>query len=230
MAGFLRGDGKPVVKICGLRRVEDILAARDAGADLIGIVFAPSTRQVSLDVARTIMIAVPRHPPAVGVFVDATVDEMNKAASLAHLTFIQLAGDETAEVAEQLEVPYIKVIHLAEGMSAEQALHTVTAHPKATAFILDSASPRGGGSGRCVDWSLAATIVQGADCPVLIAGGLDPDNVSTALAATGAHGADVSSGVERNGWKDGELIRRFVEAARAPRADIHSEAGAPSTA
>jgi phosphoribosylanthranilate isomerase len=226
MAGFLRGDDKPLVKICGLRRVEDILAARDAGADLIGIVFAPSTRQVSLDVARTVMIAVPRHPPAVGVFVNAPIEEMNRAAALSRLSYIQLAGDESAEVGEQLDLPYLKVIHLGVGTGVEQALEMMSAHPKATAFLLDSASPQGGGSGQTVDWSLAAAIVARADRPVLIAGGLNPENVAAAMGTTGAQGVDVSSGVERNGWKDAGLVQRFVQAARAPRTEARSEASA----
>jgi phosphoribosylanthranilate isomerase len=228
MAGFLRGDGKPLVKICGLRRVEDLLAARDAGADLVGVVFAPSARQVSLDVARTLLIAVPRLPPVVGVFVNAQVAEMNRAAALCRLAYIQLAGDEDVDLGEQLDVPYLKVIHLADDATVDAALHIMSLHPSATAFILDSASPQGGGSGQPVDWSLAAEIVGRTDRPVLLAGGLTPHNVATALSITEAQGADVSSGVERNGWKDAELVRRFVQAVRTPRADLRSEASAPS--
>ncbi|HWE63772.1 MAG TPA: phosphoribosylanthranilate isomerase, partial [Chloroflexota bacterium] len=218
-----------VVKICGMRRVEDILAVRDAGADFIGVVFAPSPRQVSLEVARTLLIAVPRRPPAIGVFVNAPVNEINKIAALTQLAYVQLAGEESAEDAAQLDVPYVKVVHLSPGDGIDRALSIMSAHHHATAFVLDRASPQGGGSGQPVDWTLAAEIVRHAERPVLIAGGLVPETVAQALATTGAQGADVSSGVERNGWKDAGLIRQFVQAARAPHMVRELDAAAPAT-
>jgi len=84
-------------------------------------------------------------------------------------------------------------------------------------FVLDSPSAQGGGSGRLADWALAGEVIRRADRPVLLAGGLDPGNVAVGLLATGAVGADVSSGVESDGWKDAALIARFVAAVRDQR-------------
>ena len=104
----------------------------------------------------------------------------------------------------------------------------MNAHAKAAAFLLDSVSPQGGGSGMPVDWTLAAEIVRRADRPVLLAGGLNPHNVAQALAITGAQGVDVSSGVEQHGWKDAGLIQQFVQAARTPHMEHSDAAGVPA--
>ena len=93
-------------------------------------------------------------------------------------------------------------------------LHILTGYSDACAFLIEAWSPLGGGSGRQADWQLAATVIAQARKPVLLAGGLSPATVATAFAQTGPHGVDVSSGVERDGWKDPDLIQQFVRAVR----------------
>lgn len=226
MIDRMRMDGAPVVKICGLRRPADLVAAHEAGADLIGLVFAPSRRRLGVDEARALLQSVPDRPPAVGIYVNASADEMNTVADAVGLAFVQLCGEETAGEAARLRVPYMKVIHLRPDTTAAQALHIMSGYRDAAAFLLDSPSLQGGGSGAVADWVLAAEIVARADRPVLLAGGLSPSNVAAGLATTGAHGVDVSSGVERDGWKDPDLIRQFVRAARARLVPGPADAGA----
>jgi phosphoribosylanthranilate isomerase len=208
-------DGRLVVKICGMRRVADVQAAKQARADLIGLIFAPSRRQVTPAVALDLLIAVPGHPPAVGVFVDLLAAAINEVASKVRLAAVQLSGRESPEEAALIALPYIKAIHLTPSMTAPLALQIMDSYPGAAAFLLDSPSDLGGGSGTVADWDLAAEIIAAATKPVLLAGGLDPTNVGEALLRTGAQGVDVSSGVEAGSWKDATLIRQFVEAARA---------------
>lgn len=228
METLARADGVPLVKICGLRRDQDIAAAHAAGADLIGLVFAPSKRKVSADEARALLASAP-HPPAVGLFVDALPEEVAAVARAVGLRFAQLCGRESPEQAEAAGVPFFKTVHLGPGSTAATILATMARYRGATGFVLDSPSPQGGGSGVVADWSLAAAVVRGADRPVLLAGGLTPGNVAAGLRATGAPGADVSSGVEREGWKDPALIEAFVRAARGvdvvAAGSSHDEAG-----
>lgn len=205
---------RTLVKICGLRRPEDLEAARAADADLIGLVFAPSRRRLTPDEAAALLRTAPGHPPAVGVFVDTAAAEIDRLVETVGLAYVQLGGATTAAEAGALRVPYLKVIHVHIERRIDDFVHMLHEYREAAAFVLDSPSPLGGGSGVVADWSLAAAIVAASDRPVLLAGGLRPDNVAAGLAATGAAGVDVSSGVERDGWKDARLIRDFVRAAR----------------
>ena len=210
-----REDGGPLVKICGMRRPADIAAVRAAGADLIGLEFEPSKRQLTPEEAHDLLRAVPDRPPAVGVFVDADEVTITRIAREIGLDLVQLSGHEAPDMAARLPVPYIRTIHLKPEQSSLDALHIINSHPTAAAFLLDSWSPLGGGSGTVADWSHAATLIAATDRPILLAGGLRPENVAAGLLATGAYGADVSSGVEREGWKDAALIQAFVDAVRS---------------
>ena len=209
-----RADGGPLAKICGLRRLEDLLAARDAGADLVGLVFAPSRRRLEPEAAQALLASVPDHPPAVAVFVDTPIERMEAVATAVGCRYLQLSGDEDPAEAARLRMPYLKAIAPRTGEDAASILHIMTRYRDAAGFVLDSPSPQGGGSGKLADWALAAQVIRGVDRPVLLAGGLDPRNVAAGLLATGAAGADVSSGVERDGWKDGARIAAFVAAVR----------------
>ena len=213
----IRPAAGPLAKICGLRRAEDLVAARDAGADLVGLVFAPSRRRLDPDAAAALLAAVPDHPPAVGVFVDAMVEVMEAVAAQVGLSLLQLSGDEDPAGAARLSLPYLKAIPLRPGDDAAMILHIMSRYRDAAGFVLDSPSAQGGGSGQLADWTLAGEVIRRADRPVLLAGGLDPRNVAAGLLATGAAGADVSSGVEVDGWKDAALIARFVGAMHAQR-------------
>jgi phosphoribosylanthranilate isomerase len=213
----VRADRSPLIKMCGMRRSSDIRAAAEAGADLIGMVFAPSRRRVSPDEARAVLDEVGPHPPLVGVFVDETANLMNETARVLGLSFIQLSGDEEPNVAADLDTPYFKVVHLRAGDTADQALRRMADWSGARAFLLDAWSPRGGGSGQTTDWVVAAEVIAHSSIPVFLAGGLHSDNVREAVRQTAPFGVDVSSGIEKDGWKDSVRIEAFARAVRKGR-------------
>ncbi len=210
----IRADGLPLIKMCGLRRAIDITAAMEAGADLIAMMFAPSRRRISLDEARAVLDEVGPHPPLVGVFVNETVEAMSEIAHALGMDFIQLSGDDDPSSVGGLEAPYIKVIHLREGGVADEALRRMERWKDVTAFLLDSWSPQGGGSGMTADWEIAADIVRRAPGPVFLAGGLHSENVGAAIRQTRPWGVDVSSGIEQGGWKDSARMKAFAAAVR----------------
>ncbi len=207
------------VKICGIRRVEHALVAADAGADYIGIVFAPGVRRVEPDAARILVQELrqraSRPPSVVGVFVNAPVDEMERIAALCGLDYVQLSGDESLEDALRIKRPVIKAVHVrpdAEATALEAALRSV--REAGLLPMLDArAGEAYGGSGRAFDWGLVGGL--SARYRFLLAGGLTPENVGEAVRRVRPWGVDVSSGVETGGVKDAARIRAFVKAARA---------------
>jgi phosphoribosylanthranilate isomerase len=222
-----RSQGEPLVKICGARREIDLLAVRDAGADLVGLVFAPSKRRVEPALAREMVPVLQGQLPVVGVFVNAPLDEVNAIVDLVPLQFVQLSGQEDPEYVQAVRAPVIKVVHLREGETADGVLARMGQYTDVCAFLVEAWSPLGGGSGRQANWQLATAIIGQAPRPVLLAGGLTPSSVASALAQTNAYGVDVSSGVERDGWKDPDLIQEFVRAARSTTRRVPTE-GHPS--
>jgi phosphoribosylanthranilate isomerase len=201
------------VKICGLRRVDDALAAAEAGADLLGFVFAESRRRIDPDDARSIVRSVrtTARVRVVGVFVNETADEMNRVAECCDLDFVQLSGDEPDEIIGGLSRPVIRTVHMWSDLDAgelAERIHT----SKAEIILLDT--PRAGqygGTGETFDW----TRIPELDRPVLLAGGLHSGNVSEAVRLVRPWGVDVSSGVESAGEKDHDRIRDFIRAARS---------------
>lgn len=204
------------VKICGLMDAEAVRVAAGAGADALGFIFyPPSRRYVTPERAGEIAEAAGASGPArVGVFVDADLHEVREAAHTAGLQFVQLHGAEPPgfcrEVRRATGCRIIKALRVgsggrvpAEGWSPGDADY----------FLLDTDVPgQAGGTGESFDWGAARTACLPA--PVILAGGLNPDNVAAALAAARPAGVDVSSGVETGGRKDGEKIRAFVARAR----------------
>jgi phosphoribosylanthranilate isomerase len=196
------------VKICGIKRPEDALVAIEAGADLLGFVFAPSRRRLTADEAREITAQVHAcsSARAVGIFVNADPDEMNRVAGRCELDYVQLSGDEPEEIVELLDVPAIQAIHVGAHMTAEELAARAGA-TRAEIVLLDTAEKGSyGGTGKTFDW----TVVPSLDRPVLLAGGLHPGNVREAVRAIRPWGVDVSSGVETDGEKDHAKIREFV--------------------
>lgn len=207
------------IKICGITRPEDAALAAEAGADAVGLVFAKSPRQVSTRQARDIVAALPPFVSAVGVFVNARPTTILRIVETVGLSEVQLHGDE----------PPAFLAHL-EGLRAIKALRVRTrefltqVHDFAGAgvggILLDAYTPRArGGAGRPFDWDL---VVQAREAgaldacpPIVLAGGLSPQNVRAAIRAVRPWGVDVSSGVEHApGIKNEELMERFVAAAR----------------
>ena len=206
------------VKICGITRPEDARAAEEAGADAIGLILAPGYgRSVGLEQAAQISTAVSSATARVGVFVNATFEDVLEAAHTLNLTAVQLHGSEEPAYAAALreEVRVVKAFAFHEGLTRE----TLEAFP-ADAVLLDG--PKGG-SGASFDWARAASL-RGLTHLVL-AGGLGPHNVAAGVAALHPFAVDVSSGVESSlGVKDARKIEDFVRAARAavPSTVIHS--------
>lgn len=207
------------VKVCGIMRLEHALVAAEAGADFIGIVFAPSQRRVEPATARALVRALrarsQRPPAVVGVFVNATVEEVSRVADLCGLDYVQLSGDEPLGNCRQVQRPAIKVIHVRPGMDGAALERAVQRVEQAGLLpMLDARGGRAyGGSGRPFDWAVAQGL--SSRYRFLLAGGLTPENVAAAVRQVRPWGVDVSSGVETDGVKDPAKVRAFVRAARA---------------
>ncbi len=204
-----------MIKICGLTSASDALVAAEAGADALGFVFAPSPRQVTARAVAEITAQLPPEPLRVGVFVNATAPELRAAAEAAGLTVLQLHGQEPPSLAAELAAALPGVaIWKAVGMRRPDAEAQLAAwRPRAAALLLDGGS---GGSGERFDWSRAAALGQTTGARIIVAGGLDPDNVAVCVRRARPWGVDVSSGVERTpGKKDPAKVIAFIQAARA---------------
>lgn len=199
------------VKICGITRVEDALAAARAGADAIGFVFDPnSPRCVSLDRARAIARALPPFITVVGLFVDAAPERIREALSRLDLDLLQFHGTETPEQCRQYARPYVKAIrmHPDVDLRAEARRYADAAGLLLDSFVADVA----GGSGRAFDWE---RIPRDLARPLILAGGLTPGNVGEAIRRVHPYAVDVSSGVEQSkGVKDPDKIAAFLKAVR----------------
>jgi len=209
------------IKICGIKNEEQALAVAGGGADFIGLVFARSRRQVTPARAEKIVAELKKNKAAVevvGVFVNARLDTVNRIAERCHLDWVQLSGDEPWEYCRELARPVIKVVRVSRNRKPEQACKDLDYGTKLLKkqkhiFMLDSsARERYGGTGRKFDWQLAVPIAR--EFPVIIAGGLNPGNVTEAIRVISPWGVDVSSGVETKGVKDMDKVRKFIEAVR----------------
>jgi len=209
------------VKICGIRDETHALAAVEAGADFIGLVLAPSERQVSPARAREIADAVKKSSAAtkvVGVFVNAPVFQINEIADFCALDVIQLSGNESWEDCREIANPVIKAIRIGrqspEDICAELSAASRLLARRRFVTLLDSeVEGKYGGTGESFNWGLAQEVAR--RFPVIIAGGLDPQNVAILIKTVSPWGVDVSTGVESNGLKDASKIRAFIEAVRS---------------
>jgi phosphoribosylanthranilate isomerase len=217
---------RPVVKICGIGTPAHALAAARSGADIIGVVFAPSRRKVSIEAAKAIRGALDglqSRPLLAGVFVNETHDALLEVARVVGLDIAQLSGDETPEEVAAIaqDIPVVKAMRFPAGTTVRAAMDKCTdyaamAPGERLRLLVDAYRPgEYGGTGQVADWSLAAALA--AEHDIILAGGLDPENVATAIDAVAPWGVDVSSGVERDGVKDTGLIERFVLAAHGAR-------------
>jgi indole-3-glycerol phosphate synthase/phosphoribosylanthranilate isomerase/anthranilate synthase/indole-3-glycerol phosphate synthase/phosphoribosylanthranilate isomerase len=200
------------VKICGLRRVDDAMAAVEAGAQMLGLVFAPSRRRIDPGAAHELVERVKDRSPikVVGVFVNEDPNEINRVARLCRLDYAQLSGGESDETVGALHVPAIQVFHVGEDGINEDLAHRVE-RSSAELVLLDTARDGSyGGTGKAFAWTGGKRIER----PFLLAGGLRTDNAEEAVRAMRPWGLDVSSGVETGGDKDPEKIKRFIARVR----------------
>jgi phosphoribosylanthranilate isomerase len=198
------------VKICGLTRPEDVAASADAGADMVGFLFAASPRQVDIRTASGLAEQAPGHLRLVGVFLDQPPELVDDVLARVPLDLLQFHGTESNAFCASFGRPFIKAVamggHLAPDDMAER-------YPDAEALLYDSHAPgAAGGRGRSFDWSLLPV----GSRRFWLAGGLTPDNVREAVRRCRPRAVDVSSGVEDSpGRKNHELIRRFVLEAKS---------------
>jgi phosphoribosylanthranilate isomerase len=207
------------VKICGIREVEHAIAAANAGADFIGLVFAESQRRVTVEAAKQITAAIkdidPK-PEAVGVFVNEPAENVNRIAQECGLDRVQLCGEETIEYYAQITPPVIKVLHIKPDANSSDILKTIAAWYRAMSqrkfnCLLDTAiAGKHGGTGRAFNWGIAKEVTK--HYHVFIAGGLTPENVGKVVRNVRPWAVDVSSGVETNGRKDKTKIESFIRA------------------
>lgn len=200
------------IKCCGMTRVEDALLAARLGADAIGLVFtARSRRQVSLKQARSIRRALPPFVASVALFMDDEAALVEEVIAVVQPDLLQFHGGEPDAWCAQFDRPWLKAIAMGEGAAALPHLRD---YPHAAALLLDGhAAGEAGGSGKAFDWSL---LPRDLGQPVIIAGGLQADNVGAAIRAVRPWAVDVASGVESApGIKDRGKLAAFIAAVRA---------------
>jgi len=195
------------IKICGIKHLDDALKAIEFGADAIGLIFVEkSPRYASLTDARFIAESLPPFVTVVGLFMDATEETVREALNVVPLNLLQFHGDETPEFCEQFGIPYLKVLKMRENVNV---VAFAQEYPNASGILLDTYTKAGGGSGQTFDWSL---IPEDVPLPLILAGGLNPDNVATAVETVRPYAVDVSSGVESEpAIKDHKKIEQFIK-------------------
>ena len=222
-----------LVKICGVSEPRHARAAASFGADFIGVVFAPSRRQVTMGQGRRIAEALGERvgPPSaptvaavesrlragrpllVGVFADQDADTVNGIAEECGLDLVQLSGSEPWEMCGLVSRPVLKCLKVREGQAPAEVLALV--HRGALLLLDPYVEGAYGGAGVTLDWEVAAQVAEKR--PVVLAGGLRPDNVARAVGIVHPWAVDVSSGVETEGVKDVAKIRAFIKAAKEIR-------------
>jgi phosphoribosylanthranilate isomerase len=213
----------PLVKICGLTNLEDALAAADAGADFLGFIFYPPSKRAVTPPAVAHITAVLRRrsacPILVGVFVDETAQAMAQILDSCHLDLAQLSGRETPNIIGDPASPLydrcykaLKPTTLAEAKAEIEWYLPPEPHPAAPTVLIDAYHPTlPGGTGRTADWAIAAALAD-ATPGLMLAGGLNPDNVSLAIRQVRPFAVDVAGGVEAGpGRKDHALVQAFVD-------------------
>lgn len=197
--------------MCGITNIEDALAAQALGADAIGLIFAKSPRRVEKEQAREIVQALPPFVHLVGVFVDEEKGVIEDIADFCRLTVLQFHGSESPEYCAGFGRLVIKAFRISQREDIERLKPY---RGKVRAFLLDTYHPAlAGGTGRTFDWTMAKE--AGRIGPIILAGGLNPDNVEAAIRAVHPYAVDVSSGVEMTpGKKDHDKMRLFIERAQ----------------
>ena len=201
-----------LVKICGLLEPEDAAAAGAAGADMVGVVFAPAWRRRTVSEARQIFAAAPTGLERVGVFVDAPLNKVKEIATACKLSRVQLGGNESPEYCAALGETAIKTLRLPRDEIHVEEFDVPLLH-------LETLDDRqAGGTGKSWNYRLARPVT--CSHAVLLAGGLTAENLTEAIQTARPLGVDVSSGVERNRAKDPDKITKFVAQARAAFASL----------
>lgn len=200
------------IKICGITSVADALIAINAGADAIGLVFyEPSPRYVNIEQAHAIAKAVGPFVTVVALFVNADKAVIENVLQQVPIHVIQFHGDETAEFCEQFSRPYLKALRMREDINVEEM---ILRFASASGILLDAYMPGvPGGTGETFDWQ---RVPSDSTMPIILAGGLTPENIREAVQQTNIYGVDVSGGVEAApGIKDALKIESFIKSANS---------------
>lgn len=195
------------VKFCGITNLQDAISAAELGADALGFVFYPkSPRFISPKNAKEIIKKLPPFISMVGLFVNQSKSEVDEVIKGCPLNLLQFHGDENESFCKQYNLPYIKAISMKTDVDL---LKCIQEYNSAKALLLDTFSKfTRGGSGEVFDWKM---IPPNTLKPIIVAGGLTPDNVETLLEVISPYGVDVSSGIEINkGLKDYKLMKKFI--------------------
>ena len=201
------------VKVCGMTSLKDALVAVEGGADAVGFIFyKKSLRSVTMKTVREIVLELPPFVDTVGVFVDETAEQINKIADYCNLDIIQLHGDESPTFCKKIRRKVIKAFRIKDMQSVKKLSSF-----QVSGFLLDTFSDNlHGGTGKVFDWNLALPAKKFG--PVIMAGGLTPNNVQQAVRQIRPYGVDVCSGVESEpGIKDHKKVRAFLKNANAGR-------------
>ena len=212
------------VKVCGNREASDLMAAAEAGADFMGLVFVPGARR-TLDEEKAIRMItalrerVPSPPKVVGLFADQPLKEVDRLVRRCGLDMVQLCGGESLDYCGEMEVPVIKVLHVSDALDLANAVDNLSQEllevgDRGHLATLDRrVEGLKGGTGQSFNWDIARTL-SSRGFQFLLAGGLTPENVGPAVSKVRPWGVDVSSGVETEGAKDVEKVRSFIRAVR----------------
>jgi len=192
------------IKICGITRLEDALLAADLGADALGFIFAESPRQVVPETARKIISLLPPFVNSVGVFVDEEQESVREIAAYCKLDLVQLHGNESSGYCKALDLKALKVIRVKDEKSIESM---ASYRGTVQGFLLDTyVKGLPGGTGKTFNWELAKQAKKYG--PVILSGGLNPDNICEAIEKVKPYGVDISSGVEASpGIKDPDKLK-----------------------
>ncbi len=202
------------VKICGITSVKDAMYACDAGVDAIGLVFYPkSPRNVNIDQATEICNALPPFVSAVGLFLDASLDFVHSVLASAPLDLLQFHGSETPDYCSAFQRPYIKAVGMKEIQgddSLTKFANYANQFTDSKGFLVDShGTGKAGGTGKTFDWGHTPLDY---DKPIILAGGLNPENIAAAIEQAPVYGVDLSSGVEKEpGIKDKHKIMQLMK-------------------
>lgn len=198
------------VKFCGFTEENDVAQAIALGVDALGFVFyAPSSRYVTPEHAANLTRSVPAFVTRVGLFVNEQADSIKRIFETARLNLIQYHGEETPEFCDTVGLPYIKAFRVQQGMDLQAEMDR---YPNASGFLLDAyVKGQPGGTGERFDWGL----IPQSHAPIILAGGLTPDNAKDAIEQVAPWALDVSGGIEtKPGRKDPDKMARFMEACR----------------
>ena len=198
------------VKFCGFTQEDDVAQAVTLGVDALGFVFyEPSSRYVTPEHAVNLTRSVPAFVTRVGLFVNEQAESIKRIFETARLNLIQYHGDETPEFCDTLGLPYIKAFRVQQGMDLRAEMDR---YPNASGFLLDAyVKGQPGGTGERFDWGL----IPQSDVPIILAGGLTPDNAKDAIEQVAPWALDVSGGIEtKPGRKDPDKMARFMNACR----------------